>query len=421
MEWRKLLRWCLISVLVGLVSTCCYQNFELKENQIRLNLPNTVMQNPFLALNKLAEQYQQNFKVYQEYDLLFTEQKGNVQPKADSVLILARSDTHLSKLQAEKIINWVKSGGHLILAMDAAFYKQVRDIQHPLWQQLNISAHSPLELDEPEDDNSTEEQAEVELDAEQDESAQTEEDPEETAEKNKFDNEFSTEILTDTGAVFYTFLEKSYRIAVPESLELMTFFGDQQGATFVQFGLEKGIVSLLTEVDIWNNRQLDQAHNAYFYHWLTNDKTDVTLFSAQMENHWLINLFIWSPGFIFLSILLVILFVWRQAVRFGSIITTDEAQKHFFHQHIEAAGEYYWKHNQQLLLIGSLQQEIFEVLNKRWPGFTLAEQNEQLVYLNELTELDNQLILQALYQKNHQHEQSFTKQIRILQKLRTLI
>ncbi|GEM_PF-3138585 len=465
MQRTKIIRGIIIFALVSLVSTCCYINFEWQEKEINLGLPAGVIKEPFLALEKLSIQLDQSLSVHYQYPALFTEVKGRIEPEPDSVLILSHSDEKLTSEQAEHIVKWVAEGGHLILSMDAGFYKQPRDINHPLWKRFDVSVHFPWPReDKPTNQDESEptepvdtELAEALADTQkQDESnsevsenlpqtdseeamsdkadtasdnnaadgdaAKTKQDSEpESVEKLEFDNPYTTEFMPEPGRVFYTYLEKSYRILASEAADIIDTAGDEQGNTFVQMQWEQGQVSFLTEVQIWNNHQLQNAHNAYLYRWLTDGKKQILLFSAPKEASWLVSLFAWSPALVILVFVMLGLFVWYQAVRFGPIYQYEANQQHFFHQHIEAAGEYYWKEKQASRLIKSLQQEITELVIKRWPNYASAGQAEQLNYLAELTQLKPHTIQTALFNSFDQDERSFTRQVSTLQTLRNTL
>lgn len=438
MQVKQLVRTGVMVILLVLISTCSYYNWQWKETEVNIGIADNLMQQPFLALQKLSESTERSLKVVYDYPRLFSNAKSKIVPAHDSVLILTSSDKRLTQNQSQQIVAWVEQGGHLIFSMDTAFYKQPRDIHHPLWNTLNITAIPPKTIEAvpaESDDLTSEPSSSKQASSEQADSQASKEGKEKIAaapddeaeeaekvpEKLEFEGPFSTEFKTQNGNVFFAYLEKSYRISAPENSQVVMSAGDERGDTFVQIKLGQGKVSLLTEVEIWNNRQLDSAHNAYLYDWLVGDSQTIWLFTSAAQDHWLVNLANWSPSLIGLILLLLVLFVWYQAVQFGPAYTHNETHQHFFHQHIKASAEFYWQHKQQALLTKALQQQVIEKICKRWPAFRTANQTQQIDYLVDLTQLDRTLIQQSIFAHTNEDERGFTRQVRTLQKIRNLI
>lgn len=475
MQLKQTIYKALILILVMLVSTCSYYNWQWTETEVNLGIADNLMQQPFLALQKLSESSDRSLNVVYDYPRLFAKANSRIIPANDAVLIVSNSEQRLTHEQSQRIVDWVKQGGHLVFSMDTAFYKQVRDIHHPLWRALNVTAIPPKQIEpaqaesgeestekneqknsdvKPENitpeqqktnasdkikaktDYEVENEAENEIndkaDVAADEKGASDEngaaDTEDkannlpkVAEKLEFEGPYSTEFTTQNDKVFFAYLEKSYRISTPQNAKILMRAGDERGDTFVQMKLGQGKVSLLTEVEIWNNRQLNAAHNAYLYHWLVGNSQTIWLFTSAAQAHWLVSLTNWSPSLIGLIILLLVLFIWYQAVQFGPAYAHDETHQHFFNQHIKASAEFYWQHKQQALLIKPLQQQIIEKICKRWPAFRTNNQAQQIDYLVDLTQLDKALIQQSMFAQTNQDERGFTRQVRTLQKIRNLI
>ncbi|WAJ72185.1 DUF4350 domain-containing protein [Catenovulum adriaticum] len=428
MQVKQLVRTGVVVILLILISTCSYYNWQWKETEVNIGIADNLMQQPFLALQKLSESTEGSLKVVYDYPRLFSNAKSKIVPAHDAVLILTSSDKRLTQNQSQQIVAWVEQGGHLIFSMDTAFYKQPRDIHHPLWNTLNITAIPPKTIEPTESDDLTSDSSPSEQADSQEENEKAAIEPEDEAEeaekapeKLEFEGPFSTEFKTQNGNVFFAYLEKSYRISAPENAQVVTSAGDEQGDTFVQIKLGQGKVSLLTEIEIWNNRQLNSAHNAYLYRWLVDDRQNIWLFTSAAQDHWLVSLANWSPSLIVLILVLLVLFVWYQAVQFGPAYTHNETHQHFFHQHIKASAEFYWQHKQQALLTNALQQQVIEKICKRWPAFRTANQAQQIDYLVDLTQLDKTLIQKSIFAHTNQDERGFTRQVRTLQKIRNLI
>lgn len=415
----------LIIALLAVIGTVCYLNFEWVEEQIELGLSAEAMQEPFLAVQRLAKANKQTLAFSTEYPRLFSEQtQSSILPAKNGALILAHSDQLLNMRQAKAIVAWVEQGGHLILAVDAASVRQPRDIHDPLWQRLAIGVQDPLPVEADQDVETPASEADVKTQhsAPEDSLEESDDKPPSKAELEQIKLELhGTKIITSEGEMFYANLEKSYRILIPQAQPLDLQAGDERGITFAQFALKKGKVSVLTDVDIWNNLQLRSAHNAYFYTWLTQPNEAILLMYSNRAESWLIRLAQWSPMLMVCILFWLLFFVWRQAVRFGPAYSVDASQQHFFDQHIEAAGDYYWKNAQSATLLQPLQQEVLELANRRWPRFSQFDKAEQVARLHQHSGLDIKEIDTALFTTSHNNEKYFSAQVSLLQKLRKTV
>ncbi|WP_017446960.1 DUF4350 domain-containing protein [Gayadomonas joobiniege] len=414
-------RWFISVFLLLLIAWFCYQNFVWKQKKIVLGLPDDVMQQPFLALQGFAELNNQDLLVSTEYPLLFSQQaERQLVPNKNGVLIIGHSDQLITARQAEAILAWVEQGGHLIFATDAAMYRQLRDIYDPLWLKFQIRLSFPTSAEFQRRQENKQLETKETLEPQDNTEAEQKNEAEANSEVVK-SPEYQSQINTADGQVFYVNLNKSYRIQIPQETEIINYSADRHGYTFVQFKRQQGLVSLLTHIDLWNNIQLADANNGYFYQWLTTSSTDILLMHSVAKETWLVRLSKWSPMLIACLILYILFFVWRQAVRFGPAYQLDETSVQFFNQHIEAAGDYYWQHGQSDRLIDALQSEVLELAQRRWPGFASWPEQTRILHLHEQTELPQADIQAALNTAKHKSEDSFTLQVQVLQKIRKII
>lgn len=118
--------------------------------------------------------------------------------------------------------------------------------------------------------------------------------------------------------------------------------------------------------------------------------------------------------------LLIALWIWRVAPRFGSLLTTPALERRALLEHIDASARWSWQHalGRQNLL-DACRRAALDVIKRRAPELLRLPQNEMIAQLAQQTGLDANNLANACFDAASSNPLQFTRQIQLLQRLRT--
>lgn len=378
----------LLAVLTGLFAIYLYINMELVEVPDYSNSLDELQGQPFLAMQKLLEQRGGEVVQAEDYRSLFDKMGSLETPQDSDAIVLSESDVAISQKLSDSLLDWVERGGYLIVATTSSG-SEADYRANSLLNTLGIDVYWLNDLD-----------GDFAL--------------------NTYDNT-PTSITTDLDYSIEVNLETEYRISVPEGQELHYTAGDEEGYTFVQLQRGQGYITLLTDVEIWNNFQITDYDNVLLLTSLLGDIDIVYMMVPKERAHWFTLLFTFAPYFIVIGIALMFAVMWRKAVRFGAVQHIAGKENVVFSQHIKAAGQFYWDNKQQKVLLDSVRLSILQALIRRWPTVNLADQKRQIHLLSELSGWSKEVIQELVFGNTPQSEAQFTKRVTGLQQLRNML
>ncbi len=374
----------LLAILIGLLGWYIYISVEVYEESSPTGFSQEARSEPYLAAQMLLETYQINAKLYDDFRLLYSSKSDSITPSFDDAIILSDAQIALPKSMAKQLLSWVEGGGHLIVALNSNSVDE--DFRaNSLISELDVGTYW----------------LEDEIDASE--------------------GEIETIITNADDLDMRVNLESSYRLDLSNNESVFYSAGDEVGATFAQMERGDGLISLLTEVNIWNNYQIDDFDNVELLLALTSTSENVLFFSSKELPHWFSILYDFSPYFIWLGIALILLAMWRAAVRFGPVLKEDKQSFSPFSDHINAAGEYYWRNQQSEQLLQGLRDSVLLAFYKKRPQLKGAEQAEVLHALSELSGWQESTLQEILYNNHTLNESQFTRLVEALQSLRNTL
>ncbi|GAB2674862.1 DUF4350 domain-containing protein [Aliiglaciecola sp. 3_MG-2023] len=373
----------ILSVLIILIAGgFLYTGIESYQKVTDIGFNEEARKQPFLAAKLFLEQEGTQVQLLEDYRLLYASSEAAIFPDGEDTIVLSEGEIALSNNLANQLIDWVNAGGHLVMALNAS---QDADVfrANELIQRLNLAV-SWL----PEDSQ----------------------------------NEFMpTEIINPQEQPLMVNLERRYRLVLPEDPNIFYTAGDLNGPTFAQMEMGDGLITLLTEVYIWNNYQIANEDNVELLAQLAGNSSKVYLFSSRELPHWFSLLYDFAPYFIWFSAVLLALSMWHWSMRFGPIFRTHEDNNTPFSMHIKAAGEFYWRHKRQNLLVEEIRHSIIVALHKKRPSTKSAERQQLLEQLSGLSGWSTEIIDALMFSQTQMNEMQFTQRIASLQTLRKML
>lgn len=192
---------------------------------------------------------------------------------------------------------------------------------------------------------------------------------------------------------------------------------DHRGPRLAQFDYGAGRVTLLADSRLWTNPYISCRDNAYLLWRLVGDGQSVRI----LRNQEAISLWQllwqhagWSLG---LTLALVLLYLWRQGVRFGPVVVEETGQRRRFMEHIQASARFLWRHRQVTSLLEPLRAEIETRLTQRVPGYGAWPEARRYEEIARLTGLPESVVAQAMT-ATPQDETRLTYYVQDLQTIR---
>ncbi|MFT4937867.1 MAG: hypothetical protein ACI88A_000889 [Paraglaciecola sp.] len=374
----------LLALLCVTIALYLFFSIEIYDREQGLGISSEAIRQPYLAAQRLVEKRGVDFSTHDNYRRLFSSLEDSIDPDTSDSIVLSDAEVAISEQLAKRILAWVERGGHLILSLNSSGDGGTHRA-NGLLEELGIETYWPTD----EDEQSYTQQVT----------------------KLKDPNEHKIQV----------YLENSYRIDLPEELELLSDGGDENGITFAQFDHGEGFISVMTEVFIWNNSQIREYDNALLLIVLLGETEQVHWFQPLELPHWFTLLYKFAPWFVWCGTFFIGLAMWYHANRLGPILDKNNRQFSGFSEHIAAAGSYYWQHNQQQDLLDDMRSIILHRLSIKWPSIKGSDKNRQIHLLVELSGWQQNAIEELLFTQTTLTEAQFTKWIQGLQQLRNML
>ncbi|MCC6074599.1 DUF4350 domain-containing protein [Pseudomonas sp. GCM10022188] len=315
-------------------------------------------------------------------------------PAAGHSLLLLGSRQQLSAAQSQRLLDWSANGGHLIVIAEANWSDQRQRSNDLLLDLLQVHRLPTSSL--------------------KDEDAPTPqvEDPWPQLTRLYLENE---------DAPAYFAFDTRYHLE--DAGNRAQAWAGSAGAThLLQLAWGDGLVTVLSDANLWRNERIGEHDHAWLLWYLTQDSE--VIFLQRIEADHLVTLLLrhFSAALLALGLLIVLL-LWRFGLRHGPLQTDPLPARRQLGEHLLACAEFLRRHQGHASLIGQLQAEIRQRARQRHPGFERLPVTEQWQLLTRLSRLEAALVRQAMRPLGDQHPDPtrFTRQVADLQRLRNAL
>ncbi|QFT56788.1 DUF4350 domain-containing protein [Microbulbifer sp. THAF38] len=364
---------------------------------------------------------------------------------ADATLFIASSSQVYNPQRVEELLQWVRDGGHaIVVARTEGFdFEEGRSEERDwLLEALGVSmleGHGDYYFEHPlqpllgEDAELKPEQSPGEALREYNrriEEGQEEEQAESEKEKPRnpdVDPEDLVTLPTAGGNEAQLHFDASHLLYHP-GIEDNTVEGapvffakvwrDDEGVPFMQFAQGEGVITLMTDSTMWQSHRIGHFDHAYFLQLLAGSGDFVFLTRPRFDSLGLLARQ-YAAEFFISGLLALLGWLILRARRFGPLQPSPEIARRSLLEHISACGHYYWRDDQcQRLLRG--QRE--ELLRRLGATDTSSSARQTLSKrLSATTNLSEHNIIASLWGKPATSEESFTEQMRTLQRIEAVL
>ena len=379
------------------------QKITFYEERIDLGPSPEARSNPYLAMQYFLRE--QGINVYSA-DSLVTVMS---EPAEQRTLIILSNDASLIDSQQTALLNRVAQGGHLVIS---AQHEKIEQDAESLLMTLGIQKYLSSDLDEQAvDDELIEEDDDSLAMLEQEDSSDTActFEPLSSLTRLYLENEQSP-----------AYLELDNRYHLSDSDNRAHAWANSEAAThLLQLTHGQGLVTVLTDFRLWQQKNIDAYDNAWLLWYLSQD-SEVALFNPPKQQGLFGLLWQYFAIACVLLIALLLLGAWASALRFGPQLTPHNHSRRQLTEHLHAAALFNLRYNGQRSLLIGLQKDIQQRAQQRYANFSRLAVSEQWQVLQQLSRQPISLIAQSMRPPlaKKLSAQAFTQQVKRLQQLR---
>jgi hypothetical protein len=383
----------LLGTLFVLGAYNLYQRLELVESVERIKLKGEARKNPlyaariFLHRMGIPASSKQSLQGLKEL------------PDTDTLLIISSERSTLSQQATDDLYAWVQSGGHLITRTNIDFdysdyadeYKEEEILStDPLQELLGVRTGERISL---------------------------------YAKKDEFKINLkgAAHPLKIQGESFYPIISLSgFASRNDEIIKI------RDKVFMLRRNIGEGMITLVANLDFINNRKIRKADHAEIFwqlaHGLGTPKGAWLIHNDEMPALWRL---MWKHAWALIIPLTLMFALWlyRASHRFGPVIPKAAEDRRSLLEHINASGNFYWKHQQKAKLIASTREALNQRLAITHPGWTQLSDAEKIAQLAMRLERPKQEIQQLLFDPNYalnkRKSDEFTQLVKQLEQVRT--
>ncbi|MFJ3482261.1 DUF4350 domain-containing protein [Pseudomonas sp. NPDC090202] len=184
----------------------------------------------------------------------------------------------------------------------------------------------------------------------------------------------------------------------------------------------KGLVTVLTDADLWKTRAIGKYDNAWLLWYLSQDSAVTMLLRSEHDDLFAL-LWKFFPQALVMLALLLGAGLWHAGMRQGALVELPSRARRQLSEHLRASADFMLRRKGQQALLRSLQQDILRRARQRHPGFETLVVAEQWQVLARLTRQPTGSIGQALRPRPDERlaASEFTRQVAYLQTLRNAL
>ena len=341
--------------------------------------------NPYLAAEHFLRL--QGLAVERANDL---ERLASLPAKGNSLLLLGER-SNMSPRQVGQLLDWAKSGGHLLVVAEALWDEETGKSGDLLLDRLHI--HQALS-DEPEDTA--------------------------PARKNKAPDLTKLYVDNDTAPAYFSF-DTDFNLIDPKHLAQFSA-NSARSSHLMQLDLGQGRVTVITDSDLWKTPAIGKHDNAWLLWYLTQGSAVTLLFNSHVDDLFTL-LLRYFPQALVALIALIALALWQAGMRQGPIQAPGPKARRQLQEHLKASADFLLRRSGQGTLLQALQRDILRAAKRRHPGFEHLDNTERGRVLAHLTRQPSHVISQALgpLPAKRLSSADFSRQVACLQTLRNAL
>lgn len=376
----------LLLVLAACLGLFLYKHIEPYQQIIDHGPAPEARSNPYLAAEHFLRGRGLNVTHASSLGVL-----SRLETRQESLLLLGPRG-NLSARQVDDLLQWVTTGGRLLVAAEKNWDPDSGQSGDPLLDRLGVQLWLSKDL--------------------KDDPAQVPDEP--------FPNLTKLYLEHEPTPAYFGFIPELH-LEDPDNQARA--WANSAGAThLMQLDHGLGTITVVSDANLWKNPTIAQYDNAWLLWYLTQD-SNVTLVFNTAHDNLLSQLWRYFPQALLALLALVGLWLWHIGLRQGPLQAPTPLARRQLLEHLRASADFLLRRSGQTTLLHNLQQDIQRRARLRYPGFERLPVAEQWQVLSRLTRQPTSAISQALRPRPKERLSSadFCRQVAHLQTLRNAL
>lgn len=371
------------------------QHTTLENQRIELGASPAARTNHYLAMEYFLRE--QNIAT----EVLPSLTRLTMPTSEQQTLIILSHDVQLINKQHAQLLDWVAHGGHLVLS---AQHEALDNTHQSLLSHLGIKKYRVAELDD--------------LERRQEGRVST---APATAETRFESAQLTRLYLENEQSPAYLAFNTQYHLEDTDN-RAYAWANSPVATHLLQLSYGQGLVTVLNDFNLWQNSHIDQYDHAWLLWYLSQD-SQVRLFNPPSQQGFFKLLWHYYAVACMLLLALLLLGAWHAAPRFAAMQSATCIPRRQLSEHIQAGVLFNLRYKGQRSLLLSLQKDIKQRAQQRFPGFSSLAVAEQWQVLRQLSRQPVSLISHSMRPPATKKLSalSFTQHVANLQQLRNAL
>lgn len=321
-------------------------------------------------------------------------------PSSQHTLLITTERETLNKELTEALLQWIRSGGHLIV--------KVR--HHSSKKSKSKKDKQVVESDALLDNLSV-------FAARSNASKKNKDIPVTINLGNQLDSNIEVNFPYFRILSRYRHNQKNDNADIPQPIWTIQ---DELGDYLLQFRLGQGLLTVLTSTQIFTNEEIAKFNHARFLHYLVQlPEHDAGVWMIRTDEMPALWQWLWNniEYTMFCLSFLLLLWLWQTPFRFGPRLNDVQTERRSLLEHIQAIGYYRWHEKQSGVLLRKVQDNLWEKIHILHPTIRRENLSQAYTLLSEITHIKDSVIKQALSPVKEIDEHDFTHAIKIIMQI----
>ncbi|MFJ4142269.1 DUF4350 domain-containing protein [Pseudomonas sp. NPDC089734] len=405
---RRIFVGLLLFVALVLGSVYAYRNLERYETSVDQGPSPEAAANPYLAAEHFLRQHLTSVKSVHTLPEL-----PDPGQQAQTLLLLG-SRENMTPVQVERLLAWARSGGHLLFVAEQIWDEKKGRSGDLLLDRIHIRQYFTRDIKAQDRQQQSREKAQlpkphIPLAA-----------PGLSTPSVPWP-ELTRLYLENESEPAYMSFNPAFHLEDPED-HAQSWANSADATHMLQMIYGDGLITVLTDANLWKERFIGKYDNAWLLWYLTQD-SDVTLLLQSEHDNLLDLLLRHFPLALTAFAVLIALTLWHAGLREGPVQAPAPVGRRQLTEYLRASADFVRRHSGRQALLKSLQLDILRRARLRHPGFEKLGVTDQWQVLARLTRQPTSAISNALRPRPSQRlsHAEFTRQVAHLQTLRNAL
>lgn len=403
---RRVQKWIglLVLIVIAAAGVLLFQRLEHYQEVVNQGPSPEARANPYLAADTFLRQRSIPVKVIETLHVL-----PDTRQQAQTLMLLD-SREHMTPAEVERVLAWTRAGGRLLFVAEQLWDENKGRSGDLLLDQIHIRQFLTRDLRE------QDRRREMDMNKPVIPLSPAVPAPAETPWPEL--TRLYVENETDPA---YLGFDPAFHLDDPQD-KAQSWANSADATHMLQMVYGQGLITVITDADLWKTRAIGKYDNAWLLWYLTQDSAVTQLLHTEHAD--LFSLITKHfPLALTALALLMLLALWRAGMRQGPLQPTPERARRQLTEHLRASADFLLRRKGQQALLRALQSDILRRARQRHPGFEGLAVAQQWQALAQLTRQPTSAVGQALRPRQDQRlsRTEFTRQVAYLQTLRNAL